>query len=157
MLYVNLFIPFFLYVSQIKKEVNWSQHVFYQFTNLQQNISSESSVKSSCDFVISSVRNSFLNYSIQETPFSLYLTIRKSFAKSSANSDQIRSCSVQNVLLEHTEVETLTNKLKAAQESNMILQNSYEEAVNDSEKCYERINELESKVEGLKEKINHYE
>ena len=65
MLYVNLFIPFFLYVSQIKKEVNWSQHVFYQFTNLQQNISSESSVKSSCDFVISSVRNSFLNYSME--------------------------------------------------------------------------------------------
>ena len=35
-------------------------------------------VQSSCNTIIESVRTSFLNYSIQETPYSIFLTIRKS-------------------------------------------------------------------------------
>ena len=120
-------------------------------------IKSSVSVKRSCDFVISSVRNSFLNYSIKETPFSLYFTLRKSFAKPSSNLEHIFSHSVQNGGLEQPEVEALTIKLKAAEESNMILKNDYEVAVNDCERCYKRISELESRVEDLKEEINHYE
>ena len=40
-----------------------------------------SNVQSSCDFILKEVRSSSLNYSVQETPFSLYLTIRKSLVK----------------------------------------------------------------------------
>ena len=114
------------------------------------------SVNDSCDFVISSVRNSFLNFSIQETPFSLYLTIRKSFSQTSSNSDKIFSRDT-NVGRENSEVETLKIKLKAAEDSNMNLKKDYEEAVNDCEQCYDKINKLESKVEDLMEEINNRE
>ena len=39
-------------------------------------------VQSSCDFLLYSVRNSGLNFTSQETPFSIFLTLRKSFVKS---------------------------------------------------------------------------
>ena len=38
-------------------------------------------VQSSCDFLLQAVRNSGLNFSCQETPFSIFLTVRKSFVK----------------------------------------------------------------------------
>ena len=38
-------------------------------------------VNISCDSVLNSVRTSGLNYSCQETPYSLYLTLRKSFTQ----------------------------------------------------------------------------
>ena len=38
-------------------------------------------IQNSCFSIINSVRSSPLNFSIQETPFSLYLTVRKSIAK----------------------------------------------------------------------------
>ena len=38
-------------------------------------------IQSSCDFVTNSLRRSSLNYSLQETPFSMYITVRKSFSK----------------------------------------------------------------------------
>ena len=39
------------------------------------------SVQKSCDLVIESVRASSLNYNLQETPYSIYLSIRKSSLK----------------------------------------------------------------------------
>ena len=41
----------------------------------------KSSPQKICESIIDSVRSSHLNFSIQETPFSLYLTIRKSYSK----------------------------------------------------------------------------
>ena len=38
-------------------------------------------IQTSCDFILKNVRSSSLNYSVQETPFSLFLTIRKSLVK----------------------------------------------------------------------------
>ena len=38
-------------------------------------------IENYCENILSSVRSSNLNYSCQETPFSIYLTIRKSWSK----------------------------------------------------------------------------
>ena len=43
----------------------------------------QENLKMSCDSVIDSVRASSLNFSCQETPFSFYITLRKSFRKAS--------------------------------------------------------------------------
>ena len=106
------------------------------------------SVQNSCDFVIGSVRDSFLNYSIQETPFSLYLTIRKSFSKVNSNSNQI-SFGLQQKKVHEEQVqdhESLRIKLKSVENSNRILQQNYEEATNNSEESYKEIKQLETKL-----------
>ena len=104
-------------------------------------------VKSSCNFVINSVRDSLLNYSIQETPFSLYLTIRKTFSQSSPTSTQSFCPNVVINDREIKEVKILKNKLKNLEDSNSILNGDLEEATNDLEISFKRIKELEDIVE----------
>ena len=87
-----------------------------------------------------------LNYSIQETPYSLYLTIRKSFAKSSSFEQFLSNVGPQNF----TEIETLKMKLKTAEEANLMLTKNYEEAVNDCEVSYAKIKDLENTLDELK-------
>ena len=43
-------------------------------------------IDSSCDSILQKIRKSGLNFSCQETPFSIYVTVRKSWTK------QFRSC-----------------------------------------------------------------
>ena len=43
-------------------------------------------IQNSCAKILSSVRNSNLNYSSQETPFSIYMTVRKSWNRKSIES-----------------------------------------------------------------------
>ena len=94
------------------------------------------SVKTSCDFIINSVRDSSLNFSIQKTPYSLYLTIRKTFNKTFLSPEQSLLQSLpsfggdQNRL---KEIDTLKQKVKKEQESNEELRNNYIEAVDDTE------------------------
>ena len=38
-------------------------------------------VKNSCNLIVNSVKDSSLNFFLQESPFSIYITIRKSIAK----------------------------------------------------------------------------
>ena len=109
------------------------------------------SVQNSCDFVIRSVRDSFLNYSIQETPYSLYLTIRKSKVKDSPH--QIFSGLQKNRVHEEKKVQDLQIKLKSLEDSNRILQENYEEATNDSEERYKTIDQLETKMKGYEKVI----
>ena len=54
-------------------------------------------VKYSCDLVMNSVRDSSLIYSMTETPFSLYLTTKKTFMRSSSTFDQSSSASLNNI------------------------------------------------------------
>ena len=49
-------------------------------------------LEESYNLIVNSVRNSNLNYSVQETTYSLYLTVRKSLSKnkiSQADQDQL--------------------------------------------------------------------
>ena len=124
-------------------------------------------IESSCNLILRNVRSSGLNFSAQETPFSLYLTIRKSqiiskyslqpqhqspsaaitsvnqTRKSEADLDSIRKC--YDVLsVKHKHLEEAFDKVKGY----------YEEATND---CLEKDNLLEQfelKVEGLSDENN---
>ena len=115
-------------------------------------------VKYSCEIVMDSVRDSSLNYSMRETPFSLYLTIRKTFVKSSSTLDQNSSVSLQNFAStaqdNFTEIKDLESKLRAAEESQSRLKNLYEQAVEDSEATHAQVKELEKLLEDVTRKVN---
>jgi exonuclease VII small subunit len=113
-------------------------------------------VKNSCDNVLTSVRDSSLNFSLQETPFSIYITIRKSFLR--CRSDSLDK-NPSNYKEEQTsgksqELEDLITKLKSEEKSNLALKNNYEEAIEDSAKCYQRIQDLENQVERLRDSLD---
>ena len=80
------------------------------------------SVQNSCDFIINSVRNSSLNFSSQETPYSLYLTIRKSFAESKAFPSDPNSSETPVIC----EMEELKCKVKDVEKINDGLKHDYE-------------------------------
>ena len=88
-------------------------------------MAANSSIQKSCDLVLASVRSSSLNYSSQETPFSIYLTIRKSFSKATFNQspgcDSNHQNRDQDIL-----VETLKSNIKALEDKNLHLVHSYE-------------------------------
>ena len=70
-----------------------------------------------CDMILNHVRSSCLNFAIQETPFSVYLTLRKSFSRSSrifSTSDQTSSliASPLGTDILETELETLRKEFK---------------------------------------------
>ena len=98
------------------------------------------SVQNSCDVILNSVRASFLNYSCSETPYSLYLTIRKSWVKTSSVSDNHQF----GTRLE--ELDSLKLKLKSLEDSNESLKIKYDESVNDCEEANIKVNQLETKL-----------
>ena len=91
---------------------------------------------------------------MQETPYSLYLTVRKTFARSSKvfgqNSPQISP----NFAFpqENTELESFKGELKSAESSNEAVRANYVDAVDDSELCHAKISELEAIIKELKYK-----
>jgi hypothetical protein len=112
-------------------------------------------VKYSCDLIMNRVRDSSLNFSMQETPFSLYLTIRKTFVKSSPTSLYQNSSTAAQV--NTTEIKDLKSKLRAAEESNSTLKSLYEEAVEDNEHTHIKVKELEKLLDDIECKVNQNE
>ena len=90
--------------------------------------SSTVNVQTSCDVVLSSVRESSLNFSVQETPFSLYITVRKSFSK---QKDPYVKQEVPSELLDnlkisaslHQKLDEATKNYRESLETNEKLQN----------------------------------
>ena len=116
-------------------------------------------VKNACDMVINSARDSFLNYSLQETPYSIYLTIRKTFIRSNLTLDQ-NFCQVQlntSCKQDDSEIRGLKVQVKHLEESNTALENKYIEAVDDCEQSYLKIKELETTIIELKDFANETE
>ena len=103
-----------------------------------------------------SVRNSSLNFTIQETPFSIYLTIRKTLNKSSPTFQQncVKPLPIFDADQNEAEIVTLKQKLKDVQESNDNLKNDNSEAVDDSEQCRIQIKNLGTIIDVMK---NEYE
>ena len=115
-------------------------------------------IENSCFAILSNIRSSKLNYSIQETPYSIYLTIRKSIRKSPTFSNpEIQSFSppgtISAVLELKKENELLLNKCQFLERSNQELKNSFEEATNENETNLETIHNLEDKIEILNNKL----
>ena len=117
-------------------------------------------LENTCDFLIHKIRDSGLNFSCQETPYSFYITLRKSFIKSrltqpkfaiSETSDlkeKFEKILARNITLENNskqlqkEVEDLLEENKAAQmiAKNLQNQNDEKDALIDS---------LESSIKNL--------
>ena len=99
------------------------------------------SVQSSCDFVLYSVRTSGLNFTCQETPYSIFLTLRKTFTKF-RNPVKTKENIVFNVKQEQND---------AAYDN---LKHDYEAVVADSEACYRQIEMLTEKNKILHDKLS---
>ena len=109
----------------------------------------------SCNLIVNSVRNSNLNSSLHETPYSLYLTVRKSVSKnkiSQADQEQfpVDKKTASETLLQE-KIEKLRDKLSEADSINDKLKYDLEEVVNDSEEKYLQIQNLDTKVLTYKE------
>jgi chromosome segregation ATPase len=85
------------------------------------------------------------------TPYSIYITVRKSFSKNKVlpKSDRASyrgelSCDRQVELVQ--QIEDLEFKLKQAENANLTLKHNFEEAIEDSEASYKEINLLKAKI-----------
>ena len=107
-------------------------------------------IENSYDLIVNSVRNSHLNFSMQVTSFSLYLTIRKSFAKFSKEAVQIptpdKSVNDLSEALLNDEIKTLKLKLSDAEDFSQRFKCERVESVNDNEECHKKIGNLKSKI-----------
>ena len=112
------------------------------------------------DHIINCVRSSNLNFSYQETPFSLYFTIRKSHVKYNSYQDDITppipSQTLDNPDIEGLMKENLTLKekllelevkLDASEETTRILEEKVSAADADAFKAHEEITEEKEKKE----------
>jgi chromosome segregation ATPase len=110
------------------------------------------SARSSCDLIVNSIRNSFLNYSLHETPYSIYLTIRKSFVKNSAALNLSSSDPSLESVCSNQDASFLLNLLRKAEKSENALKRNYEDALEESEEAHKKIKDLEALVEQFRSK-----
>ena len=117
-----------------------------------------------CDLILGHVKTSSLNFSIQETPFSVYLTLRKSFNQSSrrfSNPETYTSSSNPTQSKEtleklETELQNLRfeqNLLKAKnddlEKANEDLAKKYEDEVIESEHLLSRLQDQRGHLDNL--------
>ena len=111
------------------------------------------SVLRSCQEVINCVSDSNLNFSMNITPYSIYITLRKSFSKTKVHHkcDGVADLPLvgrQDELQE--QVEHLRQRLSQAEADNHSLETKYRESVEDCEGVY-KVNKV------LKAKIDEHE
>ena len=104
------------------------------------------SAQSSCDFLLHSVRNSGLDFSCQETPFSIFLTLRKSFVKSKYLPNQASPSDVKE--------EKLIGENKSFNDAFNRLKNDYEDALAELESRAQETQELNKRIETLSGKYS---
>ena len=109
-------------------------------------------IQKSCQTIINQVRWSCLNFSLQETPFSLYVTIRKSYSKSQSISyapalDQIQPEVLPASATNDSNFSSLQSRCKFLEQSNDNLKKEYADAISEIEENHETINNLRKQVE----------
>ena len=114
----------------------------------------ESFIHNSYNSVLDNLRSSHLNFGISETPFSIYITIRKSLKKSSFTkfSSQVPSKLVQDV-----PVSKIKSRCKFLEDANEALKIDLDYAVTENEAHVKTICDLETKVENLVQKLTETE
>ena len=95
-------------------------------------------VETSCSIIMNTVKSLPLNYNITETPYSIYLTLRKSLLKNS----------------EGLKVENKDEKIRKLELANSNLSASLEDAVNECEEHAKTISELKVTVKNLLDKLD---
>ena len=109
-------------------------------------------IQSSCDSIMYSIRSSSLNYSVQETAYSIYVTIRKSTRKTF----NILSATRQNQIFEiNSQFETHNeNELLVLQSRSKLLENKNEALKSQLEEAVVEVEEKENYVKSLRTKLN---
>lgn len=101
-------------------------------------------VETSCSLIMNTVRSLPLNYNIVETPYSIYLTLRKSILKSTQS-------------LEMPKVVNQDDKVRKLEEANANLSGNLEEAVIECEENAKTISELKETAKNLLDKLDKSE
>ena len=129
------------------------------------------SPQKSCNTILENVRSSKLNFSIQETPYSLFLTIRKSFTKNFLNHQpephldsrtkvlDIKKISDLEAELDILKTENRNLKLKNEhlEKGNVALANNYEEEVSECEAIKEELVDTTAQLENWKTNCKNME
>ena len=110
-------------------------------------------IANSCQEIIDAVRSSLLNFSFQETPFSIYLTVRKSLNKC-ANQELSFKQQREAFSYVKSEQETIQSKIEILENANEMLKQNYEEALIEAETFANQKYDLETKLEILSEKLD---
>jgi FtsZ-binding cell division protein ZapB len=98
-------------------------------------------VETSCRHIMNTVRSLPLNFNIVETPYSIYVTVRKSLLKSTQSLDN-------QIVVDQDE------KIKKLEEANHHLKADLEEAVVESEEKAKLILDLKQTVKNLCDKLD---
>ena len=114
----------------------------------------DSYIQESCDSVLKCISESGLNYVIQATPYSVYITMRKSLTNTCRNKVNLVGPKVsQNDCIASTkrdqDLETFQKRCKFLENSNENLKDKFEDSVKELESSLEYIKNLENKVETL--------
>ena len=115
------------------------------FTKLELSVTDERKMdaKISCDLVLKHLKSSNLNFFLQETPFSAYITIRKSFIKDSSSA--IPESNTESA-------EALNNKIKVLQAENVSLKTDLHKLKCVAKKSEDKISDLEAKIKNSQNK-----
>ena len=111
----------------------------------------------SCQGIINSIRSSCLNFSFQETPYSIYITVRKSFSKSAKSQGSPEIFFSQTNKAESDQQDFIQSKIKMLESANQILTQNFEDSVLELEAVTRDKKISEVKVETLNAKLCDFE
>ena len=114
-------------------------------------------IQPSCDSILDSVRSSPLNYSVQETAFSLYVTIRKSTRKNFKMSSSQQNYPCENISQNANELDFLKSRCQLVENRNEALKSQLEEAVVEVEEKQNYIEHLETKLNAEEKELEKAE
>ena len=118
------------------------------------------SAQDHCNAILDHVRSSNLNFLSQETSYSVYLTIRKSFIKNQPSNHSPYHGQTDSSFLENkdgSEIYCLKRKLSKLETENAILTKAYEDEVEVSTNLKTHIDEADEKLENIHKNIGQLE
>ena len=117
-------------------------------------MSTELFIKNSCANILNNVRQSGLNFAIQETPYSFYVTVRKSPLKSPSTIRFTPDPQLSAMNLESTGmIEKLRSSCDFLKQSNDNLKLELADTVDEIEAKTETLSALQSETKILREKL----
>ena len=96
-----------------------------------------------CENILSLLKKSGLNFVIQETPFSAYVTIRKTFCKDFENSEVTKDIDNEENKVQLVKLETENNDLRNELEEGVT---KYENLKNENQVLQERLENAEKEI-----------
>ena len=102
-------------------------------------------IQNYCLLILNTIRASNLNYAVQETPYSIFLTLRKSFTKTKNLPIPESQSSYEQLTLDTTEIcnlDSLHKSCRSLEKANEVLKSSLVEAKSEIEINQKTIGDL---------------